>query len=307
MSHGKVIVFASIGAVVTLFVAQWLRLARNRERREWPAWDDLGIGLLAYFFDALGIGNFATITALYKFRGRPTDELIPGTLNVGGVLCCLAETIIFVSIIAVSPKLLVAMVASGAVGAWLGAGIVSRTPRRAIQLFMATALLIAATAFVMGNLGAFPVDGVARGLGGWRFAVAVAANFGIGALNTVGVGSYAPTMVVLALLNLSPIAAFPLMMASGGIMVPVAGLQFLRTGRFAWGPALGIAIGGVVGVLIAAFIVKKLPLHALRWLVAVVVMYAAATLLRSAWRESIVVDEDIGSRAKMDAAHPGES
>ena len=176
------------------------------------------------------------------------------------------------------------MVASATVGAWLGAGVVSRKPRRAIQIFMGVALLIAAVTFVMGNLGAFPVGGMARGLAGGAFVIAVTANFVFGALNTIGIGWYAPSMVVLALLGLNPVTAFPIMMASGGIMLPVAGVRFLRTGRFAWGPALGMTFGGVVGVFIAVFIVKSLPLRALRWLVTVVVAYAAVVMLRSARR-----------------------
>jgi uncharacterized membrane protein YfcA len=284
MSPAKVALFTALGVFSAIFAVQWLRLARDPRRRERPTLSDLGIGLLTNFLDALGIGSYAPTTALYKFRGRPSDELIPGTLNVGSVAVGVAETVIFVTVIAVDPKLLVAMVASATVGAWLGAGVVSRMPRRAIQLFMGAALLIAAVTFVMGNLGAFPVGGMARGLAGWPFAVAVTANFIFGALNTIGIGWYAPSMVVLALLGLNPITAFPIMMASGGIMLPVAGLRFLRTGRFAWGPSVGLTFGGVIGVLIAVFIVKSLPLRALRWLVTVVVAYAAVVMLRSARR-----------------------
>jgi uncharacterized membrane protein YfcA len=285
MSPAKIVLFSALGVCSAAFAVQWLRLARDPQRRERPTLSDLGIGLLCNFLDGLGIGSYAPTTALYKFRGRPSDELIPGTLNVGSVAVGIAETVIFVTVIAVDPKLLVAMVASATAGAWLGAGVVSRMPRRAIQLFMGVALLIAAVTFVMGNLGAFPVGGTARGLAGWAFAVAVAANFVFGALNTIGIGWYAPSMVVLALLGLAPIAAFPIMMASGGIMLPVAGLRFLRTGRFAWGAALGMTVGGVVGVLIAVFVIKGLPLRALRWFVAAVVAYAAVVMLRSARNE----------------------
>jgi len=284
MSSAKAVLFTALAVLSALFAIQWLRLARDPSRRERPTLSDLGIGLLTNFLDGLGIGSYAPTTALYKFRGRPSDELIPGTLNVGSVAVGIAETVIFVTVIAVDPKLLIAMVASATAGAWLGAGVVSRMERRTIQLFMGIALLIAAVTFVMGNLGAFPVGGVARGLGGWPFAVAVTANFIFGALNTIGIGWYAPSMVVLALLGLNPVAAFPIMMASGGIMLPVAGLRFLRTGRFAWGAALGLSLGGVVGVLIAVFVVKGLPMAALRWLVAAVVAYAAVVMLRSARR-----------------------
>jgi uncharacterized membrane protein YfcA len=299
MSAAKIVLFAALGICTAVFAVQWLRLARDPRRRERPTLSDLGIGLLTNFLDGLGIGSYAPTTALYKFRGRPSDELIPGTLNVGSVAVGLAETVIFVTVIAVEPKLLVAMVASATAGAWLGAGVVSRMPRRAIQLFMGAALAIAAATFVVGNLGAFPLGGTARGLAGWAFAVAVAANFIFGALNTIGIGWYAPSMVVLALLGLAPIAAFPIMMASGGIMLPVAGLRFLRTGRFAWGPALGMTVGGVVGVLIAVFIVKGLPTRALRWFVAAVVAYAAVVMLRSARRGAATAEspshEEFGS------------
>jgi uncharacterized membrane protein YfcA len=284
MNPAKIALFTALGVFSAIFAVQWLRLARDPGRRERPTPADLAIGFLVNFLDALGIGSYAPATALYKFRGRPSDELIPGTLNVGSVSVGIAETVFFVTAIAVEPKLLLAMVASATVGAWLGAGVVSRMPRRAIQLFMGVALLIAAVTFVMGNLNAFPVGGTASGLAGWAFVLAVTANFIFGALNTIGIGWYAPSMVVLALLGLNPLAAFPIMMASGGIMLPVAGLRFLRTGRFAWGPSLGLACGGVIGVLIAVFVVKHLPLRALRWLVTVVVAYAAAVMLRSARR-----------------------
>ena len=108
------------------------------------------------FLDALGIGSFAPTTALFKIRGIPSDELIPGTLNVGHNAAAFVETVVFVTAVAVEPALLAAMVGSATVGAWLGAGIVSGLPRRAIQISMGVALLTAAIFFVMANFGVFP-------------------------------------------------------------------------------------------------------------------------------------------------------
>jgi len=128
------------------------------------------------FLDTLGIGSFAPTTALFKFRGKPADELIPGTLNVGHNASAFLETVLFVTTVSVDPVLLGCMVASATVGAWLGAGLVSRLPRRTIQLFMGVALLIAAFFFVLKNLGALDVaGGTAFALAGWRFVLAVAA------------------------------------------------------------------------------------------------------------------------------------
>ena len=47
---------------------------------------------------------------------------------------------------------------------------------------------------------------------------------------------------------------------------------------------VGLAIGGVPAVLVAAFIVKTMPLELLRWLVIVVVLYAAAIMAHAAWK-----------------------
>jgi uncharacterized membrane protein YfcA len=189
---------------------------------------------------------------------------------------------LFLSAVNVEPALLICTIVAGGAGAWLGAGLVSRMPRRAIQLFMGIALLIAAVFFVMRNLGAFPAGGTAFALQGWRFALAVAVNFVLGALMCIGVGNYAPSMIVLALLGMHPLAAFPIMMGTDGLVQPVASLGFFRSGRFAHGPALGLIMGSVLGVLIAFYIVKQLPLTTMRWLVIVVVTYAAISMLRSA-------------------------
>lgn len=284
MNIPKLILFSALALVNIAFVLAWLRAARRTPVRERVTPIDILIGFVTDFFDTLGIGSFATTTAIFKLRGKPADELIPGTLNIGHNASAVLDTIIFVTIVAVDPLLLVLMVGSAAIGAWLGAGVATRLPRRALQLTMGIALLIAAFTFTLSNLGALPVGGTAMALAGWKLYFAVGANFVFGALMSAGIGLYAPCMIMLALLGLNPLAAFPIMMGACGLVQPVAGLRFLETGRFAWGASLGLIIGGVVGVLVAAFIVKSLPVTALRWLVIVVVAYASLMMLRSARR-----------------------
>ncbi len=283
MNATKVGLLSALVLVNIAFVIGWVWAARRYRLRERPGLADIAIGVVTDFLDTLGIGSFAPTTALFKFRGAPADELIPGTLNVGHNSSAFLETVLFVTAVTVEPVLLASMVASAAAGAWLGAGLVSRLPRRTIQLFMGVALLVAAFFFILKNLGALEVaGGTAFALAGWRFALAVSVSFVLGALMCIGIGNYAPLMIMLALLGMHPLAAFPIMMASDGILQPVASLGFFRSGRFAHGPSLGLIIGGVLGVLIAFYIVKHLPLTAMRWLVIVVVGYAAVSMLRSA-------------------------
>ena len=264
----------------------WLWAVRRHHLQGRPDPADVGIGALTAFLDTLGIGSFAPTTALFKFRGKPADELIPGTLNVGLNTAAFIETFLFITVVTVQPALLICMVGSAAAGAWLGAGVVSRMRRRSIQVFMGVALLIAAAFFAMRNLGAFPPGGESFGLEGWRFPFAVVVSFVLGALMCIGIGNYAPLMIMLSLLGMHPLAAFPIMMGSDGMLQPVASLGFFRSGRFAHVPALGLTLGSIFGVLVAFYIVKQLPLTMMRWLVTAVVAYAAVSMLRSARTES---------------------
>lgn len=282
MNTTTVVLLAALVLVNVVFVIGWIWAVRRHRLKGRPTLADVAIGVATDFLDTLGIGSFAPSTALFKFRRNPPDELIPGTLNVGHNLAAFTETLLFVTSVNVQPVLLASMIGSAGAGAWLGAGIVSRMPRRTIQLFMGVALLLAAVFFVMRNIGAFPPGGTEFGLSGWRFALAVAVNFVLGALMCIGIGNYAPSVIILSLLGMHPLAAFPIMMGSDGLVQPVASLGFFRSGRFSHGTSLGLALGGICGVFVAFFIVKQLPLTAMRWLVIVVVSYAAISMLRSA-------------------------
>jgi uncharacterized membrane protein YfcA len=284
MPAARVLLYVALVLLNVASMAVWIWVAKRRHLHERPSVSDIAIGFVTNFLDTLGIGSYAQITALFKLRRRPSDELIPGTLNVGSTVPAFLGTLVFVIAVTVDPVLLTCMLASAAAGAWLGAGVVGRMARRDIQLFMGSALLIAAFFFATAALGFLPPAGTAMGLEGWRFGVAIIANFILGALMCIGVGNYAPTMVLLGLLGMHPIAAYPIMIGSDGVLIPVASLGFFKSGRFAHGPAIGLAAGGVVGTLCAFPLVNTIATHLalMRWLVIVIVIYAAVSMLRSA-------------------------
>jgi uncharacterized membrane protein YfcA len=286
------LLLATFGLVAAWCIWQWIAHIRSRRTQEVrPQLTFLGIGFGANFLDTLGIGSFATTTTMFKLLGRPRDEEIPGTLNVGHALPTIAQALIFVALVTVDVLTLFTMIASAMVGAWLGGKIVGRMPRRAIQLGMGIALLCAAALFIATNLQAFPAGGEATGLRGVALVAAVIGNFVLGGLMMLGIGLYAPCLLLVSLLGMSPLAAFPIMMGSCALLMPVGANEFFRNGRFNARAALGLAIGGVPAVLIAAFIVKALPMAWLRWLVVVVVLYAAIQMLLSARRTSAPATE----------------
>jgi uncharacterized membrane protein YfcA len=283
MSLQVILLFGVLFLLNVAFFIGWIRSRKSYVGRKRPLISEYPVGLILAFFDTLGIGSFAPTTAVLKLQKNIADELIPGTLNIGLNAAAMLEMIIMVSVIVIDPVLLMATILSAALGAWIGAGVVNRMPRAAIQLAMGAALLIAGCVFAATNLHLMPGGGTAITLIGWRFAVAVAVNFVLGALMSVGIGLYAPCMICVTLLGLHPLAAFPIMMGACGLVQPAAALQFFRSGRYGFGTSLALTIGSIPGVLLAAFVVRQLPLTSLRWLVVLVVVYAAITMLRSFW------------------------
>lgn len=246
----------------------------------------LGLGLLTNFFDTLGIGSFATTTSVLKLGRVIDDALIPGTLNVGLMVPTMLEAWLFFAVIKVDTLTLVSMIAAGGLGAWFGAGLVVRWPKRTVQRGMAFALLFTAAVITLRQAGVFPQGGEAIGLSGAALVFAVLANALIGALMSLGIGNYAPCMAVIYSLGVSPRVAFPIMAGSAALMMPAAAYRFWTSGRFDRRASLGLAVGGIPGVLIATYIVKELPVKYLLWLVIAVLVYTSASLWTSSKHET---------------------
>jgi len=284
---GLKLLFAGLALSGLYFLTRWvqaIRAAHAGDRAPGPL--GLTIGFVTNFFDTLGIGSFAPTTSLFKLWKVVPDEEIPGTMHVGHTPPVLVQAFIFIVLVQVEFTTLVSTIAAAVLGAWLGAGVVARLPRKAIQLGMGAALLIAALSFVASNLGWFPAGGSATALEGLNLVIASAGMFVFGALMTLGVGIYAPCMITVSLLGMNPTTAFPIMMGASAFLMPVAALRFIQHERYNLKAALGLAIGGLPAVAIAAGIVKAIPLEYMRWLVVVVVLYAAVQMLRSAQQDS---------------------
>ena len=286
MSMAAIVLLALLSVIALFYMGRWFVLEKRRAAGAGkPGLIQTVTGFVTNFFDTLGVGSFAPTTSVFKLFNLVPDEKIPGTLNAGHALPTIAQALIFIAVVQVDPTTLVGMIAAAVVGAWIGSGIVTKLPRRAIQIGMGIALLVAAALFIMRIFNEGPADGAATGLTGSLLVTAILVNLVLGALMTLGIGLYAPCLILVSLLGMNSGAAFPIMMGSCAFLMPVAGLRFISTGTYDLRAAIGLALGGIPGVLIAAFIVKSLSLDWLRWLVVVVVLYAAFTMLRAALKK----------------------
>lgn len=265
--------------VAVLLFRDYLKYKARLEDNSW--WKTGVIGFIGNFFDTLGIGSFAIETALFKFTKQCEDRLIPGTLNVANSIPTLAQGIIFIQIIEVEPITLGTMLAASGLGAVLGAGYVARMSERKIRLIMGTALFITSGFMLAAKFNLIEGGGNAIGLEGFKLALAVGVNFILGALMTAGIGLYAPCMALVFALGMSPAVAFPIMMGSCAVLMPLATIRFIKEGAYNRRASFIISFTGLAAVLIAAFVVKSLDLDTMRWLVIGVIIYTATVMLRA--------------------------
>ena len=272
-------------AIFTLsYIAVWLNALRTATDRT-PSVASLLTGFVTNFFDTLGIGSFATTTSIFKFTRMVPDQLIPGTLNAGHTIPTIFQAFIYIAAIEVDPTTLLLMIAGAVFGSWFGAGWVARLPKHKVQIGVGGALLFAFLVLLLRQFDLFPAGGDALGLTGTKLVIAVTLNTIFAAISTLGIGFYAPCMTLVGLLGMNPIAAFPIMMGSSAFLMPVASARFVIARAYAPAVAIGLTLGGICGVPLAAFVVKSLPLTAARWLVMFVILYAAVRMLQSAYTE----------------------
>ena len=295
------LLIVSLSAVALSYGAYLLGTAARAGQLR-PSGEAIGLGAVTNFFDTLGIGSFAPSIAWMRFRKLVPDRLIPLTVLGGYILPAIAQALIFLVLLGVrvdAPLLLQCIIAM-VIGGFVGVPIATRAPIRVVQGIVGVALLAAAFFYILTNLGLMPPGGSATSLPTRWAVVAVAVHFIFGVLLSFGVGNYAPTLALLSLVGMDTRLAFPIMACAASFGGLAASGRSLHLVKLNYRIVLGLAIGAIPAVLIAAFIVKEMPMALLRWLVVVVVSYAGGTLLLSATRRAAVAVPDIVPSAVLD-------
>lgn len=237
--------------------------------------------MIIYFLSTFGISDFAIGSALYPKAKWVSAKKLPGTLNAACVVPVAVMALAYISSIKVGLPTLALAVIAQVIGAFFGAPIVAKLHPRVIKWGIITGLLVAAALILMGKLGVYPTGGTATSLTGWKLAALGILSLLYGALNNIGIGSFALTMATVYALGMNPGAAFPIMMAACTFSVPIGSVQFIRHDAYARKLTLLSAIFGSIGVLIAVFFVKSLNVGTLQWIVLAVIAYTVVSMLIS--------------------------
>ncbi len=243
------------------------------------------IGIVANFFDTLGIGSFAPSTTAFKLTKSVDDVNIPGTLNVGDTVPVCVEAFLFFGLIEMDLLTLASMIVASIAGAYLSAGVVSKFNRKKVRYAMFVAMFILATIMLCKQLGVGPFGeiGTEVGVRGVKLVIAIVVNFILGGLMSIGVGLYAPCMALCVLLGLDTRCAFPAMMGSCAFLMAFGNSpKFIQEGRYDPVACWTQAIGGAVGVFLAYYIVGSLDVRTLTWVVIAVCYITSFIFLHDA-------------------------
>ena len=262
------------------------RLVADLIRHKTEVWKEPGsnalfafLGVVSQFLGTFGVSDFAFNTVAFRLTKTVEDKKIPGTINAACVIPVAFMALAYITVIKIDVLTLVVLIIAQTTGSYLTPRIVVKLPVRRIRMGIAIGLLCAAGFILAGKLQIIPSGGNLTGLPGIKLAVAAAAVFLYGALNNIGIGSYAPTMATVYALGVDPRVAFPIMMGGCTFSCAVGAMEFIRLGGYSRKPTLWISITGLLGVAAAVYLVKSLDVDVIKWVVFVVVLYAALDLI----------------------------
>lgn len=234
-----------------------------------------------YFLSTFGISDFAIGATLYSKAKWVEDKKLPGTLNTACVIPVAFMALIYISSIEVDLLTLLVPIVSQILGSYLSPRYVVKLPALQIKKLVMIGLFVAAGVILAGKLQLMPIGGEKTALASGMLSILAILSFLYGAMNNMGIGSYALTMATVYSMGLSPAVAFPIMMGACTFSVPVGGMQFIKLDSYSRKITLFSATAGVIGVLVAAFLVKNLDTSALQYVILAVIIYSALSMLNS--------------------------
>ncbi|ATG97218.1 TSUP family transporter [Mesoplasma lactucae] len=319
---GFIICMLSVALVIGF---TWFLIKKSTKRividRNAPTGTLMSIGFLASFFDMMGIGSFASSLAMFKTtKSIKDDSMIPGTTNVAFCVPNTMEAAFLTAAVDTNIVSLVVLVLCAMVGSYFGATIVKYFDAQRVKLVMGSILIIAAIVMILTTpqvalIGAAKEG--AKGIIGWRWAVAVPAFLLIGVLMAFGIGSYAPSLLVLSLLGMSTIYCTPIMTCSSAFVMPVTSYKFYKDNNYLPKTSLAVMLGGIFGStisflffycgLIGSGTMKSDGVaytSIMKWLTVAVMFYSSFTMLFGYFKNRKAANEQKENEKKTNKRQP---
>ncbi|WP_057755930.1 sulfite exporter TauE/SafE family protein [Weissella kandleri] len=261
-------------------------------------WKGFLIGFVTDFGDTIGVGSFATTTAAFKMTNYLDDDRdLPGTINAVHAIPTMVEAIFFLTAVQIDWPTFIVMTIASILGALIGPRLTAHWDAQKIRRALAYMLVLAALVMIY-NIFFLPDPSVAKhALVGWQLWVGALFNFTLGILMTLGLGNYTPELIFFSLMGMSPLVAFPVMMVNSAAVMSTAALGFVKTHRLQWRGLGSIILGGIVGVVLAATLVKNIDMTILRYGIVILSLWTAYGLFketRNVAKAAAALQDEIG-------------
>ncbi len=219
------------------------------------------LGLADGLLDSLGCNPEGSVVSVFKFTRCVKDKDIPGTIVVGSTIVLAFEFFIFSQYCSWDfAKILVFALASAA-GAVAGSFLATKISRQLLCALMGTGLIIGAIISIQWALSLWPFSliGVFCDIEGAQLFIAGVFYFVAGILSSFGISMYPLAMAIMLLFSCSVGESFVIIIGSTAISRIAGSFPYVIKKRFDLYGAIGMGVGGAIGVLIAWKICASLP------------------------------------------------
>lgn len=269
--------------LLTVIVLVWFFVKRHQETLN--ALQQIKIffiGLVANFFDTIGIGSFATIIAMRSMLGVMPDEVrLIGSMNIQAMVTALVQAIIFLHVIPIDVKTLLIAVSMIALGGYLSGLIAVNVKKQLVHRVMIIAFIITGALLFLSQLNLLEINSQGNAITGLRLVIFAIFMLIAGCLPAFGVGYYSLVKASIFLFGVNPIIAFPIMASASAFQMPVTSIAFINKQKFYFKSTLIMIISGVIGVMLAAPIISHVNTYTLKWILFAIVIYNIVTLIKA--------------------------
>lgn len=239
-------------------------------------------GFAANFLDTFGIGSFALIFALRNFfRLMPDNKSFNGTMVVQAVLPTMLQSLLFLQLVKIDNTTLITSCVMIAISGIISGIFVKYVTKGVIYNVMLATFTVTVIIIIMNQMHLLNIGGNLIQVRGIKLVILACVMFLAGCLPAFGVGYYSIVLVIIYLLGLSPIVAYPIMTTASAVQMPMTAISMVKNRQFYSLSAVLMTVLACVAVLIAAPIISKVNAHSLEWILLIILIYNIWMLIKA--------------------------
>ena len=155
----------------------------------------------------------------------PDNKTYNGSLVVQAALPTAVQSILFLGLVQVDTLMLVVSCVSIAIGGIISGYLINRVSRQGILYVMLITFMISAALLVLNKFHLLNIGGELTYVRGDKLIILAVVMLLAGMLPAFGVGYYSIVLVIIFMLGISPIVAYPIMTTASAVQMPMTAIN----------------------------------------------------------------------------------